>query len=99
MMRSLRWDELLQGVDLLHDLGLPRDLLELLRLRVLDLPGAQLGLESLDITQLLLEVPQLFGRILTNDKRVLRVLTNRRPALPWRRAAAPRSRWAPEASL
>ena len=82
MMRSLRWDELLQGVDLLHDLRLPRDLLELLRLRVLDLPGAQLGLESLDITQLLLEVPQLFGRILTNEKRVLRVLTNEKRVLP-----------------
>ena len=60
---TLRLDFFFQGVDLLRDLSLPRDLLELLWLGFLDLPGAELGLESLDITQFLLEVPQFFGRI------------------------------------
>ena len=60
---TLRLDLFLQGGNLLRDLSLPRDLLELLWLGFLDLPGAELGLESLDITQFLLEVPQFFGRI------------------------------------
>ena len=60
---TLRLDLFLQGVDLLCDLSLPRDLLELLGLRFLDLPRAELGLKGLNITQFLLEVPQFFGRI------------------------------------
>ena len=60
---TLRLDLFLQGVDLLCNLSLPRDLLELLGLRFLDLPRAELGLKGLNITQFLLEVSQLFGRI------------------------------------
>lgn len=60
---TLRLNLFLQGVNVLHHIGLAGNLLQLLGLGTLDLPGAELGLQSLDITQFLLEVSQLFGRI------------------------------------
>ena len=53
----------LQGSYLLHHIWFPGNLVHLLRLGLFYFPGVQFGLQSLNITQFLLEISQFFGWI------------------------------------